>query len=172
MSIAQQRYNLTVRSIETTRFHNPEEFSRFLVDMTLIWAAPAALMTASGAAANALYGSKPSKSGKDLALEGAGEVVSEALDTIPFIREASGFFQGRHDAQPPAGLSAVADVYRGLDQMAQGEVDLAALKAWNTVAGDFIGYPAGQLNKMAQGWSDVVDNKAGIPAAVLGSPQP
>lgn len=171
MTVAQQRFNLTARSIETTRFHDPAQFGRFLVDMSLLWAAPAAITVATGAAANALYGSKPNKTIGQDAGETAAEIAGEAVDTIPFFRELAGLFHGR-EAGEPAGLSAIADGYQMAHQIAQWDVDLALIKSMNTVGGDFLFYPAGQLNKMAQGAADVWSGKARVPAVLVGSPHP
>jgi hypothetical protein len=75
----------------------------------------------------------------------------------------------------PAGLRFFSDMYKLGQQTNQGDADLAAFKAANSVAGALLHYPAGQVNATVEGIMAVEDGRVDgvsiLPALIVGPPR-
>ena len=77
--------------------------------------------------------------------------------------------------QGPAGLRFFSDLYKLGTQVEQGDADLAAFKAANSVAGALFHYPAGQINSTLDGILAIEDGRVEgvsiLPALIAGAPK-
>lgn len=88
------------------------------------------------------------------------------------VREISGVIQGFHGYEGPAGARFFAEAGKLLQQIEQGEADQAAWRAANQVAGTLLHYPAGQVQRTAEGLWQLLTHRTSNPAAVLFGPSP
>lgn len=160
-------FNLTAERFNGTKFKDPLQAGRFMVDMLLLYTVPAVL---GFALKEALRGSDDDD---DLWDSLAREQLNYLLGTIVGLRELGAAVQGFTGYQGPAGTRFFSEIAKLAKQAEQGEVDAALLKALNNTTGILLHYPAGQVNRMVEGYLAYTEGRTDNPMAlVVGPPTP
>jgi hypothetical protein len=155
---------------QTMTANTPAKRAKLAVDYLMLYTAPAVLGYAIRAALT------PGDSGDDdlekLAKKLAAEQLSYLMGLMVIVREfdeAARIVTGEpvFGYRGPAGLRAVADTVRVLQQAAQGEFDDAFRKAAVDLVGDFTGLPGAQINRTITGAQALAEGKTDNPAAVV-----
>jgi hypothetical protein len=163
-------YNLAVERGKATDFKNPADVGKLAVDYLLLFTVPAVL----GAALKmALKGEDddPEKIARKL----AAEQISYLMGTMVGVRELGGLAQAvagkkAPDYSGPAGLRLIGELTKLSQQISQGEVDKALLKAAANSAGLLFHLPVGQVEKTLEGIVAISDGKTQNPGALLVGP--
>lgn len=159
-------YNSTLERVEATDFKSPAQVTSFLGHLSLLYVMPA---VATVMLAN-LLGKRDDDDVDEWLLAMAGESLSTALNTMAFVRELTGLTDGVRGWAGPAGARFAELFYRTVNQMKQGEVDEALLKAMNQTAGVLFRYPAAQVERTIDGAVALMDGTTHNPAALLVGP--
>lgn len=162
-------FNLTRVAYGRTNFYKPGEAGLFLVDMLLLYTVPAVLGTLLRAA---LQGDTDDEG--ELVKKLIAEQMSYLLGTMVGVRELGGAtaaaFGLPASYSGPAGVRFFNEVQKLAKQIAQGEDDAAFFKALNSSAGILFHYPAGQLNRTAEGVNAYLNGETENPAALIVGP--
>ena len=86
---------------------------------------------------------------KYLAIAGQS-VASFNMGMLVGVRELSGIIDG-FGYRGPTGMRKIEDIYKLATQVKQGELDEGLLRALNSVASDWVGYPAVPINRAISG---------------------
>lgn len=97
------------------------------------------------------------------------ELLGNTLGMGVGVRELSSILQG-FDYTGPTPLTPIADLGQFVKQAKQGEIDEGALRAANKVAGDILHYPAGLLDRVAEGYLAWQNGDASAAAMIVGKP--
>jgi hypothetical protein len=158
-------FNLTVESVKKTDFKSAESVGRLAVDLLMLYTVPAALGLI---IRQALRGGDDDES---FAKKLGKEHLSYLLGTMVGFREANSAIQG-FQYQGPAGMRGYAALSKLVQQLGQGEADEALWKSLNDVAGIFLHYPAGQVQRTVSGIAALQDGETANPKALLfGAPK-
>lgn len=160
-------YNLTAERVGATNFKDPLSVGRLAVDTLLLYTVPAVLGVL---LRSALRGDDDDE---DLGKTLAREQLNYLLGTLVGVRELSAAVSGAFGYQGPAGtrfFSSVADFSK---QVAQGEIDEAALRALNQTAGILFHYPAAQVQRTVEGVTALTEGEedADLRALAFGPPK-
>lgn len=139
-------YNRTHAAVSRTRWKSPASVGRLAVDMLLLYALPAALSTL----LYELWRNECDGDEECLARKLAKDQVTYVMGTIVGLRELQAMFQP-YGYGGPAGARAISEVTKLGQQVAQGEIDEAFLRAANKTGGILFHYPAGQIDATARG---------------------
>ena len=130
-------------------FKNPVEFAAFVRDFMLMFVVEAILSFAIRESLRAtLTGDEVDED--ELVPGVVGEVASTITGGLPLVREVTSGIQG-FSAGGVFG-AFIGETTRASQQVAQGEVDEAALKAINNVTGTLLKYPSSTINKHVLSW--------------------
>lgn len=140
-------FNLTAESYRKTKFSNPYEAGRFAADMLLLYTIPAILSMLIRDVLKGETEDDPEKLLKKMAQAQLSYMVGPVL----LVREVGSALQGFNGYEGPAGAQLFAQSARLIKQGMQGEADEALFKAANRVAGTLFHYPAGQVQRIADG---------------------
>ena len=157
--------NLTAERFNATSFKDPLQAGRFMVDMLMLYTVPAVL---GFAMKEALRGGDDDD--EDLFASLAREQLNYLLGTLVGLRELGAAVQGFTGYQGPAGTRFFTEIAKFAKQVEQGEVDTALLKALNNATGILLHYPAGQVNRMVEGYLAYAEGKTDNPAAIVFGP--
>lgn len=165
MSFFITTFNQTAERFRLTEFslRDPSAFGRFAVDMLMLYTVPVII---SVAIKEALRGDSEGDWEKILKRL-AGEQMSYLLGTMLGAREIGAVFQGYHGWDGPAGARLFAKSAELGRQVMQGEVDRAAFKALNEVSGILLHYPAGQVQRTADGVAALMEGRTSNPFAPI-----
>jgi len=131
--------NIAYEKTANTNFRSPAQFAAWLSDMIL-------LFTVEGIASALLYSELPEED-ESVAAWVAWRTLESAGSGIPFIREVpSARFEG---GNTPIGSFAY-DSFDLWEQLAQGENDKAARKAFANVVGTAFHLPTGQIGRSVE----------------------
>lgn len=97
------------------------------------------------------------------------ELLGNTLGMMVGVREFSSILQG-FDYTGPTPLTPIADLGQFVKQAKKGEVTEGGLRAANKVAGDVLHYPAGLLDRVAEGYLAWQNGDASAAALVIGKP--
>ncbi len=160
-------FNLTAERYNATSFKDPLQVGRFGVDLLMLYVVPTILAFA---LKEALKGKDDSE--EELLKRLAKEQLSYMMGTMIGLREIGAAISGFNGYQGPAGTRFFAEVGKLAKQAEQGEIDMPALKALNNVAGIVFHYPAGAVNRAAEGFIALQEGKTRNPAVLLlGTPK-
>jgi hypothetical protein len=160
-------FNETSDRTGATDFRSPAAITALLGHLSLLYVAPA---VATVMLANAVGRRDDEDEGDWLAAIGL-EILSTALNTMVFVREFSGLLtEGVRGYAGPAGARALELGYRLGNQVKQGEVDEALLKAINQVGGAIFRYPAAQVERTIDGAVALEEGRTTNPFALLFGP--
>lgn len=163
-------FNLTAERFNGTSFKDPLQAGRFMVDMLLLYTVPALL---GFAIKEALRGSDSGDDEDKLVGKLIREQLNYLLGTIVGLRELGAAVQGFAGYQGPAGTRFFSEIAKFSKQVEQGEVDQALLKSLNNTTGILLHYPAGQVNRMVEGYLAYTEGRTDNPMALLvGPPTP
>jgi len=166
--------NLAVDQTKATDFKNPAKVAALAGDYVLlfVWPTVAAMLLKS-----LLRGDDDD--GEELAKKMLEEQISFLMGQFVGLRELTSAgqalfgvgYQGQ-GYSGPAGARLFAEMQRLAQQINQGEVDAAFLKATNNVAGILFHYPAGQVARTVDGVRAIIDGETNNPLApVVGPPK-
>ena len=97
--------------------------------------------------------------------------ASQAIGTVPLLREFSGLLEGYYEIDGPAGARLLPATGRLAQQVAQGEVDKALLRQANEVAGLLMRYPASQVWRVVDGVLYLEEGGRNPLALLVGAPR-
>lgn len=162
-------FNLTRVAYGRTNFYKPGEAGLFLVDMLLLYTVPAVLGTLLKAA---LQGDTDDED--ELVKKLIADQMNYLLGTMVGLREIGGATAAAlglpSGYSGPAGVRFFSEVQKLAKQVEQGEADAAFFKALNSSAGILLHYPAGQLNRTAEGVNAYLNGETENPAALIVGP--
>jgi hypothetical protein len=113
---------------------------------------------------------------KDLGVE----MLSTMFNMVPLVRElgngaimlATGETTGARGYEGPAALRPITAGYRFMQQVAQGEIDQAAIRATTQLAGVLTRFPAAAVQKVLDGYAALEEGRTQNPAVLLsGAPR-
>lgn len=152
-------YNLSAESVRRTDFRKASDVGRLAVDFLLLYTVPALLATV---LKDALKGDDDD----DLLEKVVRDQLSYMLGTMVGLREL-GSAIGGFDYQGAAGQRFFSEASKLIKQAEQGEIDAAALKALNNVAGILFHYPAGQVQRTAEGINALANGDTRNPGVLI-----
>lgn len=162
--------NLAAESTAATDFKNPRAVAGWLGDMALLMVIPSIMpallmhLIKSGGAGD----DEPEEWVKRVAKWQAGYLLGLTVG----LREGSGLLEGFDYAGPPVGR-LVGDIGKAGKQLAQGEMDEAAVLASINLMGSAFGIPVVQASRSYKGWKAWEEGKEGAgPQSVLFGPPP
>lgn len=162
-------FNLTRTAYGRTNFRRPGEAGLFIADMLLLYTVPAVLGTLLKAA---LQGDTDDED--ELARKLIADQMNYLLGTMVGLREIGGATAAAlglpSGYSGPAGVRFFSEVQKLAKQVEQGEADAAFFKALNSSAGILFHYPAGQLNRTAEGVNAYLNGETENPAALVVGP--
>lgn len=162
-------FNLTRTAYGRTNFRRPGEAGLFIADMLLLYTAPAVLGTLLKAA---LQGDTDDED--ELIRKLIADQMNYLLGTMVGLREIGGATAAAlglpSGYSGPAGVRFFSEVQKLAKQVEQGEADAAFFKALNSSAGILFHYPAGQLNRTAEGVNAYLNGETENPAALVVGP--
>jgi hypothetical protein len=159
-------FNLTAESYRKTEFRNPYAVGRFAADMLLLYTVPAILSMFIRDGLRGDVEDDPDKLLKKMAQQQLSYLVGPVL----LARELGGTLQGYYGYEGPAGAQFFAQSAKLAKQVGQGEADEAAFKAMNKTMGILFHYPAGQVERTAEGVAYDMENGTPNPLPILVGP--
>ena len=155
-------WNMTTESYRRTHFKSPLEVGRFMVDMLMLYTVPAVMAEYMRSAIR----------GDEIEDDEWAETIvrwqlSYMLGTLIGVRELSGAAAGFANYSGPPGTRFFSESAKFVKQMVQGEVDIGLLKALNNTSGIVLKYPAGAVNRLADGIIALEDGETKNPLAPL-----
>jgi len=170
-------YNLNVETVRKTNFRDPASVGLMAVDLLLLNTVPVLFALA----LKQMTKGECEWDDTECLLEKAGqEQINFLMGQMIILREVAVAGQALIGAdtygyQGPAGLRFFSDLYKLGTQVEQGDADLAAFKAANSVAGALFHYPAGQINSTLDGILAIEDGRVEgvsiLPALIAGAPK-
>ncbi|MDR5772076.1 MULTISPECIES: hypothetical protein [unclassified Caballeronia] len=97
------------------------------------------------------------------------ELLGNTLGMGVGVRELSSILQG-FDYTGPTPLTPIADLGQFVKQAKKGEVSEGGIRAANKLAGDVLHYPAGLLDRVAEGYLAWQNGDASAAAMIVGKP--
>jgi hypothetical protein len=169
-------YNLNVEAVRRTNFKSPVEVGLLAVDMMIMNSIPVLFAVA----LKELLKGECDQDLECLANKLGHEQLSFLFGQMILLREVGTAVDAATGGagfgySGPAGLRFFSDMYKLGQQTNQGDADLAAFKAANSVAGALLHYPAGQVNATVEGIMAVEDGRVDgvsiLPALIVGPPR-
>ncbi|NYT44606.1 hypothetical protein H0A64_07170 [Alcaligenaceae bacterium] len=158
--------NMATDATKRTNFKDPVQVARLAGDYLLILVLPAVL---SGLLRAAIKGDDD-----ELAKQLAEEQIDYLMGLFVGVREvssavkfATGVGNPAFGYTGPAGTRFFSEITRLGQQIGQGDLDTALLKATNNVAGLIFHYPAGQVQRTVDGIAALIDGRSANPMAPL-----
>lgn len=166
-------YNLGVEKTKQ-KITQPKMYPSLAMDYLLLFVVPSVMVSIMKAA---LEGETDDED--ELTKRIIGDQISYLMGTMVGLREVSaatqklaGVEQFKSSYGGPAGLRLFQEIDKLATQSAQGEADVAWMKAANNVAGNILHYPSGQINKTVEGAAALIEGKTENPAALfVGAPK-
>jgi hypothetical protein len=159
-------YNIAAEKVNGTDFHKPREVGRLAVDMLLLMVLPSVLATLMR---QAIIGGDDDDE-DELAKKLVQDQLSYLMGTMVGLREASTLVSD-FDYTGPAGVRFFSELHKLGKQAGQGEIDGPLMKALNNTAGILFHYPAGQINRMVEGYNAWSEGEAGPQSVIVGPPR-
>ena len=158
-------YNLLAES--TGRAQRPRDAGRLAVDYLMLISVPAVL----GRLVQDLLRGEVDEwdDPEKIANNVTREQLAFLMSTVVGAREIGSAIQG-YSYRGPAGLRILSEMSNLYQQAEQGEIDEAALKALNNTAGILFHYPAGQVQRTAEGVVAIAEGETENPVALLTGP--
>jgi hypothetical protein len=156
--------NLTADSFNRTNFKKPGDVGRMAVDMLLLYTIPSVLGTL---VHSVLRGDDPDKLKEQI----IRDQLNYMSGTLVGVRELSSALNG-NDYSGPAALRFYATVSKVVKQVGEGKYTKATWEALNNIAGVLFHYPAGQVQRTAEGVSALVNGDTNNPGALISGPPP
>ena len=157
-------YNLTRESFGRTK--SAADVPALAVDLLLLYSVPALLGTLMKAALADDWDDEDK-----LLRRLAADQLNYLFGTIVVVREINAAVQSAAglagDYGGPASVRLFNDLAKLAKQTEQGEADEGFWKALNSVGGDILGYPAGQINATASGLHALATGRTDNPGALL-----
>jgi hypothetical protein len=158
-------YNLTAEAFNRASIKDPVSMGRLGVDLLLLYTIPAVLGFMMKEALRPREGDDDGYYVRMLR-----EQASYILGTMVGVREASSFVQGYYGYEGPAGTRFYSEAINFFKQVEQGEIDEALVKSANQTAGILFHYPAGQVQRMLDGYVAMSEGKTSNPASLIMGP--
>lgn len=156
--------NLTADSFNKTNFKKPGDVGRMAVDMLLLYTIPSVMGT--------LVHSAVRGDDKDKLLE---QIIRDHLNymtgTLVGVRELGSALNG-NDYSGPASLRFYATMSKLVKQVGAGQYNKATVEALNNIGGVLFHYPAGQVQRTAEGVAAMVNGDTNNPGAIISGPPP
>jgi hypothetical protein len=162
-------YNLAVEQGRTARVKGGMAVPKLVSDYALLFVIPAM----AGALLKMLLKGEDFDDEEKLARKLAAEQLNYLFGTMVLTREIGGGIAAALDGfnyNGPAALRLFGEMSKLAKQVDQGEVDAAALKAANNVAGILLHYPSGQVQRTVEGMVALSEGETENPASVLFGP--
>ena len=162
-------YNLAVEQGRTARVKGGLAVPKLVSDYALLFVIPAM----AGALLKMLLKGEDFDDEEKLARKLAAEQLNYLFGTMVLTREIGGGIAAALDGfnyNGPAALRLFGEMSKLAQQVDQGEVDAAALKAVNNVAGILLHYPSGQVQRTVEGMVAISEGETQNPAAVMFGP--
>lgn len=157
--------NLVAEKTAAADFKSPSAVAGWLADMALLVTLPAILPNLLAYAMKGGDDDDPEGWAKRLAKWQA----SYLLGLFVGLRELGGMVEGFDYAGPPVGR-VIVDAGKTATQLAQGDLDEAAVTSLARVMGDLFGIPSTQLIRSYKGWQAWADGDAPVTAVLMGPP--
>jgi hypothetical protein len=119
----------------------------------------------------AIGGDDDERTAKEWAKAFGAELLGTMAGTMIGIREAGSAIGGFYGYQGPAGTRVFSDSSKLLKEISQGEVDKGLIKSLNSVGGVLFHYPAGFVQKTAQGVIEVKEGRGNALSLLFGKPK-
>lgn len=162
-------FNSTADVAARTRWSSPSQVGTFLGHMALLYIMPAMGTVALGRLFRGTGGDDDDL--EEWLVDVARESLSSAMNTMVLLREGQALFsEGARGYEGAAGSRLLALLNKVGDQVKQGEVDEALLKALNSAGGVLFRYPAGQVQRTVDGIMALEDGRTSNPLAVFFGP--
>lgn len=159
-------YNLHVEAFKKTDFKRPASIGRLGADLLLLSVVPTVLEMG---LRKALQG--PPKDENDPWWKKVSkQELGFLLGMFPGLREISGFVQGFHGYEGPAGARIFSELGKLYAQVQQGDSDKALWRSLNNSAGILLHYPALQVQRTVEGFIALSENRTRNPTALLFGP--
>jgi hypothetical protein len=144
-------YNIAAQKTRNTDFKNPSEIAALAVDYALLMVVPSVLSTIMKEAI------KGGGDDDDLWKKIVSDQLGYTFGLMVGLREIGAVFGSSYGYTGPAGIRFLSELNKLGKQIEQGEADVALLKALNNSAGILLHYPAGQVQRTAQGVAATVN---------------
>jgi len=161
-------YQQSTESYRRTKFSEPMQVARLAGDYLMLFIVPATL----GYLVRQAMRPGDPEDEDALAWSLLTENLSYLAGTMLGLREISGTLQGYYGYEGPAGARFFAALGRFGQQVKQGELDTALIKAFNDTAGILLHYPAGQVRRTLDGIAALAEGKTANPMAIITGPPP
>lgn len=159
-------FNILADSSADLRRKGVKGLPTFVADVALVSILPSIII---GVMRQFLYGD--GEEPEDYVESVTDELISFNLGLLLGVRETSAALSGNAGYEGPAGARIFAALNRFGQQARQGEVDEAAIRAANQMAGVLFHYPAGQIDASIRGTRALVEEDDQGPQAVLVGPR-
>lgn len=159
-------FNLVADRTAELRRKGPADLPYFAVDVAMLTFVPATL-------ASIMFGvlrGGDDDDAEDWIKRIAADNLNYMLGTMIGLREVGGALTGVMGYTGPAGARVFSAIGGLGKQVAQGDVDEAAMRSANAVAGILLHYPASQIEKTIRGTRDWINGDAGPQAVLVGPP--
>lgn len=161
-------WNLTVESAGRTDFKKVDDVGRFAVDMLLLYSLPALL---GAVLKEAVKGGEGPDDDEALMAWLARNQFGYLLGSLVGVRELGSAVQGMYGYSGPAGTRFFSEAGKLVTQAGQGEADMPFAKALNNTLGILFHYPAGQLQRTAEGFMALKDGSTSNPTVLIFGPR-
>ncbi|MGE0444947.1 MAG: hypothetical protein AB7P99_06935 [Vicinamibacterales bacterium] len=158
-------YNLTAESIKRTDFGSPRSVGLLAADLLLLYTVPAVL---GELIREALRGGDDDD--EELARKLIQAQLAQLFGVMVGAREVSSALQGFSGYSGPAGSRAFGEMAKLVTQASQGEADEAFWKTLNATSGVLLRYPAGQVQRTAEGTMALWEGDTNNPGVLLTGP--
>lgn len=158
-------YNLAAERTRATRFTKPLDVARLAVDYLLLTVIPATLGALIRAAMKGELDDEE-KIAEQIARENANYLFGLMIG----LREFGAAVQGFSGYTGPGGIRFFSEITKLGKQIEQGEVDEALLRSLNNVGGIVFHYPAGQVQRTAEGIVALAKGETANPGVLLAGP--
>lgn len=164
-------YNATSEAVGRTNFRKPGDVVMLAADMALLYTIPALIGTL---VKHLLKGDLDDR--KKLMKDMVADQIAYRMGSMVLLRELTPALQAAEGVGNGLGYSGPAstrffeDVYRLGQQVKQGDLDAAFWKSLNNVAGVLFHYPAGQVNRTAEGLYEMAKGRTQNPGTLLVGP--
>ena len=166
-------YQLNVESYRRTKFKDPVSAMKFLGDMVTINILPVIIAVAMRESLKPECGNDLECYAKKLAAEQQDYLFGQMIGLREIGSGVNFWKDYQYDYSGPAGIRFFKETQKAVQQIAQGEMDIAAFKAVNNVMGTILHYPAGQINSTVEGVLAIERGEVegiGVVQAVLAGP--
>jgi len=169
-------YNLAAEATNKTNFKDPMDVIRLAGDYLVLSVMPAFMGTI---LKTALMGGDDDWDAEELAKKLANDQISYLFGMMVGVREVAAAAQKIAGVNTyangyggPAGLRFYQELDKLAGQIAQGEVDEAAVKSAINVLGILFKLPSGQINRTIFGTKALIEGETDNPLAVISGPPP